>query len=144
MAQRSFFGYSIKRNLVRYNVSVSPATVATSETPRILLVDDDEDAVSSRIIVLGMRGDIVRTVMNGLDVIAARADFEPHVIVLGISLPNVDGYEVRRRIRKEAGARHCLASRAAAGVMIGIRCLHAWLDSSANSNSRLIRTTACV
>lgn len=102
MAQRPFFCYSIKHNITRCNSPYSPATVATSEKPRILLVDDDEDAVSSLAILLEMRGNSVRTVMDGFNVIAACADFEPHVIVLDISLPNVDGYEVCRRIRKEA------------------------------------------
>lgn len=72
---------------------------------RVLLVDDNIDAVESLGALLELRGATVRTVLNGLDVLAAASEFGPDAIVLDIGLPGADGYEVCRMIRREPWGR---------------------------------------
>ena len=39
---------------------------------------------------------------DGLEAVAKAASFRPHVILLDIGLPNLNGYEACRRIREQA------------------------------------------
>ena len=40
---------------------------------------------------------------TGEDAVASTAEQQPHVLLLDISLPDINGYEVARRIRAEHG-----------------------------------------
>jgi signal transduction histidine kinase len=68
---------------------------------RILLVDDNQDALMSLANLLGLDGHEVRTATNGLQALEAAPQFLPEVAVLDIGMPGLDGYEVARRIRAE-------------------------------------------
>jgi CheY-like chemotaxis protein len=67
---------------------------------RILVVDDVADAADSLALVLRILGHEVRTVYDGPAALAAAQDFHPHVILLDIGLPALDGYQVARRLRQ--------------------------------------------
>ena len=70
------------------------------EAERILVVDDNHDAAVAIAAVLELDGHAVRMAHDGQEALAALDAFKPHVVILDIGLPVLDGYEVARRIRK--------------------------------------------
>ena len=69
---------------------------------RILVVDDNNDAVTSLGILLEMMGNEIRTARDGLEAFEFASAFRPELILLDIGLPRMNGYDVCRRIRLEA------------------------------------------
>jgi PAS domain S-box-containing protein len=70
---------------------------------RVLVVDDNADAAESLAVLLRLEGHEVRTAHDGPAALEAARGFRPEVVVLDIGLPRMDGYEVARRLRAEAG-----------------------------------------
>jgi CheY-like chemotaxis protein len=68
---------------------------------RILVVDDNRDAAESLSEVLQFAGHQTRIAHDGLDAVRSAAAFKPHLVLLDIGLPKLNGYEVARRIREE-------------------------------------------
>jgi signal transduction histidine kinase len=80
----------------------SPADApAVATRRRILLVDDNQDALMSLANLLSLDGHEVRTAPNGLLALEAAPQFMPEVCVLDIGMPGMDGYELARRIRAQ-------------------------------------------
>ena len=73
---------------------------------RILVVDDNKDAVDSLTMLLTLIGQTVTAARDGVEAIEAFAQFKPDVVVLDIGLPGLNGYEVARRIREADRGRH--------------------------------------
>ncbi|HEV7714341.1 MAG TPA: response regulator, partial [Steroidobacteraceae bacterium] len=71
---------------------------------RILVVDDNVDAADSIAMLLTMEGHKTRTVNTARAALLAVPDFKPEVVLLDIGLPEMDGYEVARRLRTNKGA----------------------------------------
>jgi CheY-like chemotaxis protein len=72
---------------------------------RILVVDDNADGGRSLAMVLTTTGRDVRVVGDGPTALQTLEEFQPHVVVLDIGLPGMDGYEVARRIRQGPAAK---------------------------------------
>lgn len=68
---------------------------------RVLVADDNADSAGSMAMILKILGHDARTAHDGLEVVAVATDFRPDVILLDIGMPELDGYEVCRRIRGE-------------------------------------------
>jgi two-component system CheB/CheR fusion protein len=68
---------------------------------RILVVDDNVDAANCLALFLGMSGHEVRAEYDGPAALAAARAYRPEVVLLDIGMPNMDGYEVARRLRQE-------------------------------------------
>ena len=70
------------------------------EKQRILIVDDDENI--AELISLYLTKECFGTEIagSGREALAAVETFEPHLIILDIMLPDMDGYEVCAEIRK--------------------------------------------
>jgi CheY-like chemotaxis protein len=66
---------------------------------RVLVVDDNRDAAESLGMLLQMMGHEVREAHDGLEAVDVAAAFLPHVILLDIGLPKLNGYDAARRIR---------------------------------------------
>ncbi len=66
---------------------------------RILIVDDNIDAAESLAMLLAMDGHSVRTANLPEDALERVISFRPDIVLLDIGLPEIDGYEVARRIR---------------------------------------------
>jgi len=76
-----------------------------SEPYRILLVDDEEDILNFLSYNLKKEGYEVYTALNGHDGIELATKHKPHLIVLDVMMPEMDGIETCRIIRenKEIG-----------------------------------------
>jgi signal transduction histidine kinase len=75
-----------------------------SELPsrrRVLVVDDNRDAAEMLAAMLGAWGQETRVAYDGTEALASGSAFQPDIVLLDIGLPDVDGYEVGRRIRTE-------------------------------------------
>ena len=72
--------------------------------PRILVADDDVDAVTSLTALLEHEGYEVRGVHRGGDVLQAIFHFAPDVVLLDIGMPQMTGYEVARVLRERYGS----------------------------------------
>ncbi|HEU5182254.1 MAG TPA: GAF domain-containing protein [Candidatus Polarisedimenticolia bacterium] len=68
---------------------------------RILVVDDNEDSAASLGKMLGMLGYETHTVCDSRGGLDAAASFSPHVALLDLGMPEMDGYELARRIREQ-------------------------------------------
>jgi signal transduction histidine kinase/DNA-binding response OmpR family regulator len=68
---------------------------------RILVVDDNRDAADSLALVLRLMGHEVHVCHDGAGALAATRELRPEVVLLDIGLPEMDGYEVARRLRTD-------------------------------------------
>src|SRR3989344_3868874 len=68
---------------------------------RILVVDDNRDAADALGKLLTLRGQDVRVAYSALEAIERSIELDPHAVILDIGLPDLDGYEVARRLRKK-------------------------------------------
>ncbi|MEL6263472.1 MAG: response regulator [Cyanobacteria bacterium J06626_6] len=72
----------------------------------ILVVDDTPDNLRLLLSVLGKQGYRVRPVTQGLLAITAAQLDPPDLILLDIKMPDMDGYEVCRRLKGDPRTRH--------------------------------------
>jgi signal transduction histidine kinase/ActR/RegA family two-component response regulator len=83
----------------RLNGRMIRPSIATRR--RVLVVDDNEDVARSLARVLErMYGQEVSVAYDGPSALGLLDKFQPEVILLDISMPEMDGYEVARRIRR--------------------------------------------
>lgn len=75
---------------------------------KVLLVDDNVDAAASLALVLRHFDYEVRTAHTGAEAIHAAAEFDPRVVLLDLGMPEMNGYEVAERLRREPGGDHLL------------------------------------
>jgi len=80
-------------------------TDRTSKRPpggplRVLVVDDNEAAANALAKLLSIRGHTVDLVYTGEEAVQRVPVFKPDVVLLDVGLPDIDGYEVARRLRK--------------------------------------------
>ncbi|MHB1422916.1 MAG: hybrid sensor histidine kinase/response regulator [Gemmataceae bacterium] len=81
------------------------AAKATSKL-RILVVDDNRDAAESLAMLLKIMGNNVRTASDGEKGVQAAAEFRPHVMLMDIGLPKLNGYGACRLIREQAWSKN--------------------------------------
>src|SRR5215213_10279638 len=73
-----------------------------SETNRVLVVDDEPNIVDVIAMALRFQGFTVESAGTGAAALAAHRDFKPDLIVLDVMLPDMEGFDVARRL----GAQH--------------------------------------
>jgi two-component system OmpR family response regulator len=78
------------------------------KSKRILVVDDNTDAVESLALLLELEGHDVKTALDGPAALELASDFRPEAVLLDIGLPGMDGYEVARRLRDRPETREAL------------------------------------
>ncbi|HWM70956.1 MAG TPA: response regulator [Steroidobacteraceae bacterium] len=66
---------------------------------RLLKLVNNVDAADSLALVLELDGHVTRTGYSAQDALELAVSFEPDVMLLDIGLPEMDGYEVARRVR---------------------------------------------
>jgi PAS domain S-box-containing protein len=81
-----------------------PAAQAPAPRRRILIVDDDTDTATSLALLLELASHETYTAHDGLEALRAAERLQPDVVLLDVQLPDLDGYEVCRRIRQRPWA----------------------------------------
>jgi len=69
---------------------------------RVLAIDDEEDALTLLRVVLETAGAEVTTLGSPLTALARLAEVKPHVLVVDLGMPEMDGFELIARIRQSA------------------------------------------
>lgn len=72
---------------------------------KILVVEDEESLLKLESILLTSKGYDVRGVPNGQAALDAIAEEKPDLVLLDIMLPEIDGFEVCRRIKNDVATR---------------------------------------
>lgn len=67
---------------------------------RVLVVEDDEDSALLLAETLGDHGYVVEVAHDGASALLKAAEFKPEVAVLDVGLPDMDGYQLAKRIRQ--------------------------------------------
>ena len=70
---------------------------------RGLVADDNQDAANSLAMLLGLQGHEVRVAYSGVAALEMAKTYPPDVVFLDIGMPDMDGYEVARRLRQQPG-----------------------------------------
>jgi PAS domain S-box-containing protein len=86
----------------------SPAIPGASGRARILIVDDNLDAAASLTEVLRAFGHVVASAASSHEALAMAQQDWPQIFVLDIGLPDIDGYELVRRLRALQAGRPAL------------------------------------
>lgn len=73
---------------------------------KILIVEDEESLLKLESILLTSKGYEVRGVANGKAALEALAEEAPDLVLLDIMLPEIDGFEVCRRIKENPDTSH--------------------------------------
>jgi CheY-like chemotaxis protein len=71
----------------------------------VLIVDDLPDLIQSLAILLRLWGHDARSARTGPEALNVAADYHPDVVLLDVSLPGMDGYQVARRLRSNPDLR---------------------------------------
>jgi CheY-like chemotaxis protein len=71
--------------------------------PRVLIVDDNEDALYAMAELLREEGAEVTTASTGAEALEVAQKFQPDFAMLDIGLPDMDGHELGRRLRRQQG-----------------------------------------
>jgi PAS domain S-box-containing protein len=90
----------------RASLDPQPGEPGTVPARRILVVDDNMDAADTLVMMLRLDGHEVQAVYRGQDALEKVGSFRPQIILLDIGLPELDGYEIARRIRNLPDGKH--------------------------------------
>jgi PAS domain S-box-containing protein len=91
--------------LSQLSPKVSVASPAEVSQRRVLVVDDNEDALRTLSVLVDRLGNEVRRARNGVEALAVAQEWPPDVILLDLGMPQMNGYECARRIRQEPWGR---------------------------------------
>jgi two-component system OmpR family response regulator len=69
-----------------------------TEAHRVLVVDDEPNIVDVVSMALKFQGFAVESAGTGADALNAVADFHPHLMVLDVMLPDMEGFDVAQRL----------------------------------------------
>jgi CheY-like chemotaxis protein len=75
---------------------------------RVLLVDDNVDMVTSLAMLLQESGYDVRKLYDGSTVLKTAVDYRPHVVLLDMVLPKLNGFEVASQIRQQPALKNTI------------------------------------
>lgn len=87
---------------------VRPRSAAAATGNRLLVVDDNRDAATSLAMLLRLEGHEVEVAFSGVAALEIAKTFHPHLVFLDIGMPDMDGYEVARRLRGEPWGRNSI------------------------------------
>ncbi|MEX0867996.1 MAG: response regulator, partial [Pirellulales bacterium] len=100
--QGSTFSVQLSTTKELPEVEQESTTVSASQTGcRVLIVDDNQAAAQLLGVVVKTLGNEVRRAGDGQEAIAVAAAFRPHVILMDIGMPRMNGYEAAQHIRQQ-------------------------------------------
>jgi CheY-like chemotaxis protein len=68
---------------------------------RLVIVDDNSDSADSLALLLRLEGYEALTVYDGLEAEAVISQTFPDLVLMDLSMPGVDGFEIVRSLRKQ-------------------------------------------
>jgi two-component system, sensor histidine kinase len=77
--------------------------ISEKATKRVIIIDDNHDVADSLAQWLTLAGHDVHTFYTGEDALINLPQIKPDVVLLDIGLPDINGYEVARRLRAIPG-----------------------------------------
>lgn len=80
-------------------VNEKKSEARSSRPRRVTVVDDNLDAAEMLAAVLEAKGHQVAVAGNGKQALEVAGSFNPEIFILDIGLPDIDGYELARRLR---------------------------------------------
>jgi PAS domain S-box-containing protein len=83
-------------------------TLQPSKAARVLIVDDNKDAVDMLSLLLQTLGHEISVSYNSLDALALAKRTSPTVLFIDIGLPDIDGYKLARQLRAMPETAHSL------------------------------------
>jgi signal transduction histidine kinase/ActR/RegA family two-component response regulator len=96
---------------VRLPLNDDPPSLVPAEEPgsaasatavhRVMIADDNQDAADSLAMLLELAGHEVRVARGGRAALSLARTFRPHVAIVDIGMPDLNGYEVARQLRRE-------------------------------------------
>ncbi|HEX5732493.1 MAG TPA: PAS domain S-box protein [Blastocatellia bacterium] len=102
--------------IVRLPVAPSPArqsepsSIETAEPPgarwRVLVADDNVDSANVTVLLLRELGHEAQVAYSGATALEAADEYQPNLVLLDIGMPEMDGYEVARRLRQHPQLRN--------------------------------------
>jgi CheY-like chemotaxis protein len=93
------------------NVGISPKTnqgTTAATKRRVLIVDDNADALASLGMVVRALGSETFDAHDGLEAVESASNLRPDVILMDIGMPKLNGYDAARRIRQQPWGRDVL------------------------------------
>ena len=96
--------FTVRLPLEPEPAALSPASEPPEQTgarSRVLVIEDNHDAAESLRMLLEILGHEVRVAFTGPEGLERALDWTPNVVLSDIGLPELDGYEVARRLRRE-------------------------------------------
>ena len=90
------------------NAAGTGATASSSSKRRVLIVDDNEDALKSLSRIVSLLGSEVREASDGGEAVKAAEQFRPDIVLMDLGMPIMDGYEAARHMRQAVWGRDML------------------------------------
>jgi PAS domain S-box-containing protein len=75
--------------------------LSRSPKRRVLIVDDNADALESLCRLVSLMGNDVRRAHDGLEALEVARTFRPDIVLMDLGMPNLSGFEAARRMRQE-------------------------------------------
>ena len=75
---------------------------------RIVVADDNHDSAEVLATLLELHGHDVRVAHDGIEVLAIAETFKPHVVLLDLGMPKMDGYETARQTRDQPWGKNAM------------------------------------
>jgi PAS domain S-box-containing protein len=95
----------LSSRIVPVPIPVIERSKISSPARRVLVVDDNQDTADSIAMLLARSGHEVKVAYSAKKALEAATEYQPEVVVLDIGLPEMDGYEVARRLRLDSRLR---------------------------------------
>ena len=77
---------------------MATTTAAATDLNRVLVVDDEPNIVDVLSMALRFQGFTVESAGTGRDALAAVTSFRPHLMLLDVMLPDMEGFDVAQRL----------------------------------------------
>ena len=76
--------------------------IRTAGTPQLLIVDDEPNLLQALSVRLGAAGFVCETATDGVEALTKLQAHRPDLIIVDLIMPNMDGYELYRRLKEDA------------------------------------------
>jgi PAS domain S-box-containing protein len=97
-----------KQDAPAYAQAAGDAGPGAAARRRILVADDFPESAQLLARLLRRDGNDVRVALDGLEAVEAAREFQPHIILLDIAMPKLDGYEAATQIRKQGWGKNAI------------------------------------